>query len=106
MKKLIIALSLVISSVSFADDCSSAALDIAKMNLDQVARSYGFESSDIDGVSSKVEKVSAQVTKETSEVLNVYTVNGYVYKASYTVKVILDSLCAVHNLSIKDDSTL
>lgn len=104
MKKIILALSLVISSVSFANDCSQEAMNVAKVNLDQRARSYGFEYSSIspDSADLPVEIITAQ----NGEVLSVHTVYGSIYKAEYTVKVTLDSLCAIHNVSIQDDSSL
>lgn len=104
MKKLILALSLVISSVSFASECSPEAINVAKMNLDQVAKSYGFDNSEISQDSA--DNVIEIIIAKNGEELSVHTVYGYIYKAGYTVKVTLDSLCAIRNVSIQDDSSL
>lgn len=102
MKKFILSLSLIISSVSFASDCSQEAIKVAQVNLDQVAKSYGFNYSDISPDSSDIP--AEIITDKNGEELSVHTVYGSVYKAGYTVKVTLDSLCAIRNISIQDDS--
>ena len=105
MKKLGLALLvLTLSTASFASDCSQEAKNVAKINLDQVARQYGFESSDVLDSATLVIQETVKVTDDISETLSVFSVDGYIYKGSYTVTVTLDSLCGVRNINIQDDS--
>jgi hypothetical protein len=103
MKKLTIALlATMISASTFAASCGQDAREIAKLNLDQVAKKYGFESSDI-GASKFVGKEKVKVSGNISEIISSYEVNGGIYKASYKVKVKVDESCAVRSISIRED---
>ena len=104
MKNIFLTLGLLASFNSFASDCSQDAKDIAKVNLDQVAKKYGFDSSDVIDSAKLVKTVQVKISKTESETLSVFAVDGYIYKGSYTVTATLDSMCAVRNISIKDDS--
>ena len=98
MKKIIVLLALALSSHSFATECSSEAKDIAKINLDQVAKKYGFESSDIVDAARLVKTVQVK-----GETLSVFAIDGYIYKGSYTVTATLDSMCALRKINIQED---
>jgi hypothetical protein len=78
---------------ALAEDCKQDALQIAKMNLDQVAKKYGFDSSDIGEARSNGKAGKA----------GIYQVDGSIYKASYTVTLRLDSDCALQSLRISED---
>lgn len=107
MKKLgLLLLLLITTASSYASDCSLEAQKAAKMNLDQVARQYGFESSDVVDSAIFVRTETVKVTEDITETLSVFSVDGYIYKGSYTVTVTLDSLCGIRSLNIHDDSTL
>jgi hypothetical protein len=95
-------LAAIVSTSSFAGSCEQDARDVAKLNLDQVARKYGFESSDL-GSSKLVGKEKVKITEKVSETLSSFEVNGGIYRANYTVKVKLDESCAVRNVSIRED---
>jgi hypothetical protein len=104
MKNITIALlATIISASSFAASCGQDAREIAKMNLDQVAKKYGFESADI-GSSKFVGKEKVKISGNISEVISSYEVQGGIYKASYTVKVKVDESCAVRSVSVKEDA--
>ena len=98
MKKMIVALALtLVSFQSFASTaCSESALEISKSNLDQKARAYGFEGSDLLAE-------SLVASEEGSDGSVVYTVEGYIYKASYTVTSRLDSSCGVEFVMITEN---
>ena len=95
-------LAAIISTSSFASSCEYDVREIAKLNLDQVARKYGFESSDLGSIK-LVGKEKVKITENVSETISSFVVNGGVYKANYTVKVKVDELCAVRNVSIRED---
>ncbi len=103
MKKITLAILVaIIATSSFAASCEQDAREIAKLNLDQVARKYGFESSDL-GASKLVSKEKVKISGNISEMISSFEVNGGVYKANYTVKVKVDESCAVRNVSIRED---
>jgi hypothetical protein len=103
MKKLSLAiLATIISSSSFAASCGQDARDLAKMNLDQVAKKYGFDSADI-GTSKFVKKEKVKIAGNLSETLSTYQVNGGIYKANYSVRVKVDESCALRSLSVRED---
>jgi hypothetical protein len=79
---------------ALAEDCKQDALQIAKMNLDQVAKKYGFDSSDIG---------EAHARNSKSDKLSIYQVDGAIYKAQYTVTIRFDSSCALQSLQISED---
>lgn len=107
MKKLgLILLVLTLSTSSFAFDCSVQAKKVAKMNLDQVAIIYGFESSDVIDSAVLVRTETVKVTVDITETLSVFSVAGNIYKGNYTVTVTLDSFCGTRNVNIHDDSTI
>ena len=106
MKALIMIATLLTSVSVFAADCSVDATEIAKTNLDQVARKYGFESSYVEGPAKLVKKTKVEIVKGIYETLSVYSSDGYIYKGEYTITVTVDSSCAVRNLKIHDNSTL
>ena len=89
------------SSAFAAADCSNDAYKIAKMNLDQVAKKYGFKSSALD--SKVVGPVTSMVVDaQAAEVWSKYAFNGSVYKSSYKVSVTVDDLCAVRVVKINE----
>ena len=98
MKKMIIAMILtLVSFQSFASsECSLNALEISKSALDQKARAYGFEGSDLLAE-------SLVVTENGEDGSATFSVEGYIYKASYTVTSRLDSLCGVEFLIITEN---
>lgn len=100
MKRIIIAMALtLVSFQSFAtSECGVSALEVARVNLDQKARAYGFE----DG--SAIEEETLVLTEEGSDVgSSTYKVDGYIYKAGYTVTVRLDSSCGLESLKIEEN---
>ena len=105
MKKLsTILLMALVSTSAFAKDCSKVAKSVAKMNLAQVARKYGFDSANMGvGAATLIRTKKVKITEKTLETLSVFEVGGYIYKASYTAKVTLDESCAIRNVSIQDD---
>ena len=107
MKKLgLIVLLTLITSTTFAADCAQDAKEVAKMNLDQVARKYGFESSDIVDSAKVVKTVKVKITKDISETLTVFSVAGSIYKGDYSLLITLDESCAVRAVTIHDDASL
>ena len=103
MKPLVFfALALLPFSSALAEDCKSDALEIAKLNLDQVARKYGFDNSDIGGIrSSRI--IRSQPKNPNSEKLLAFTIDGSIYKGLYTITVVTDASCAVRSVKIVDD---
>ncbi len=103
MKTLILfALALLPLTSAFAEDCKTDALEIAKLNLDQVARKYGFDASEIGGIRSS-ETIRAQPKNPNSEKLLAFTIDGSIYKGLYTVTVVTDLSCATRSVKIVDD---
>jgi hypothetical protein len=98
-------LTLMMTASARAEDCKANAISVAKMNLDQVAKQYGFETSDIAG-GALIRTMKVKVTKTVSEKLSIYRVSGSIYKASYSVTVALDDSCAVRSVNIHDDASL
>ncbi len=97
MKMAIVMALALVSFNSFASDCRETVLEIAQLNLDQQAYAYGFEEG------SAIDSESILVTEEPSEDgSNMYMVNGYIYKASYSVFVDLDSSCRLQSVSIQE----
>lgn len=100
----ILTLASLMATSAFASDCSKEAKEIAKMNLDQVARINGFKSSDIIGSPTLLKTKDVEVTEDMIEKVSTFTVDGYIYKASYTVTVTLGGFCDVRNVTVHDDS--
>ncbi len=86
-------------------NCLAEAKIVAKMNLDQFAKQYGYESSEIAGAA-LVRTMKVKITKTFSEKLSVIKVDGSIYRATYTVTVVMDDACAVHSVNIHDDASL
>ena len=84
-------------STNPTNECRSAATEIAKMNMDQKAKSYGFDSA---SVSEAVYKKSIQKKYEKNYV---YSVESNIYKASYTATVVVDSSCGAISISIQEN---
>lgn len=101
-----ILLFIFISNSVFAGDCSSQAKEIAKMNLDQVARQIGHNSSDVNEQASFVRAEKVKIDADLYETLATYAIGGSIYKGNYTITATLDESCAVRSVSIHDDSTL
>ena len=106
MRKIIVAgLLSFISFNSFAADCLKEAKEVAKINLDQVAHQYGFETSDVSEAK-LIKKLKIKISKNITDNLSVFNVYGSIYKGTYTLTVTLDDSCAIHALTVHDDSTL
>ena len=97
----LLALTLLPLASAFAEDCKSDALEIAKVNLDQVARKYGFDASDIDGVRAST-IIRSEPKNPNSEKLLAFTIDGSIYKGLYTVTVVTDLSCATRSVNIAD----
>jgi hypothetical protein len=113
MKKIITAALVMLSCTSFADKgeavvkskakvdhCSSEAVAIAKMNLDQKAAKYGHRES---SVTSSTFVSSSEA--EFGEVLSKYESEGYIYKGTYLIEMTLDSSCSVNSVLIREKLT-
>jgi hypothetical protein len=98
----LLALALLPLTSAFAEDCKSDALEIAKLNLDQVARKYGFDASEIGAIRSSG-TIRAQPKNPNSEKLLAFTIDGSIYKGLYTVTVVTDLSCATRSVKIVDD---
>ena len=96
MKKILVLLSFISLNALAGTDCIGEASNIAKMNLDQKAKAYGFESSDLETMPSDV-----SVAKKTDE-SSLFKFVGYIYKATYEVSVSVDSSCGVEAVLIKE----
>lgn len=98
MKKII--LSVLISFVSlqaFAEhDCKSAALEVAKANMDLKAKAYGFSSSDVANDTISIEPSTSKDKSIT------YSVEAHIYKGTYIVNVVMDSICGVQGVLIEE----
>jgi hypothetical protein len=79
-----------------AAECKSAATDIAKMNMDQKAKKYLFDSSGVD------EAVFNKSIDKYRDKLYIYNVDASIYKARYNVEVTVDSSCAVDSVKITE----
>ena len=73
--------------------CKNAAKAVAKMNMDQKAQAYSFQTSYVDDASDAVKN---------GDLLK-YSLSADIYRANYTVEVILDTSCAVHSVKIKEN---
>ncbi|MEQ1721750.1 MAG: hypothetical protein ABL930_01150 [Pseudobdellovibrio sp.] len=85
-----------------AGECRAAATEIAKMNMDQKAKAYLFDSSDVG------ETVFDKSITNDTEKLYVYNVDAFIYRGNYNVEVTVDSSCAVDSVKITEilrDST-
>jgi hypothetical protein len=86
--------TLAISSTGWsASECTGTLRDLAKLNLDQKAKAYGFSSSDITSE-------PLQVTALKDSVVIDFT--GFIYKAEYSVSVKADSSCGVESVGITE----
>lgn len=91
----LLASSVVFATTSTTANCQIAALEIAKLNLNQKAKSYGFSYSDISDTT--ITPISGKNTDALS-----YSVIGYIYKATYNITVSVDTSCGVEQVRIKE----
>ncbi len=85
---------------SMLEKCKVEVKSIAQMNMDQKARSYGFDGAAVDSL----DVVTLDREIETKiEKLYEFSTGAYIYKGSYTVKVVLDSSCAVSSVNITEN---
>lgn len=92
--KLALALTALLSFPAFAyDDCTPQAWVAAKMSLDEQAKEFQFEES---AVESAPDKKIIFLTGEYFEF------TGYIYKATYKVKVTTDTACQVEQVAIEE----
>lgn len=96
MKTLLVLLSFISLNALAGTDCIGEASNIAKMNLDQKAKAYGFESSDLEAIPSDIS------TAKKADESSLFKFVGYIYKASYEVSVSIDSSCGVEAVVIKE----
>jgi hypothetical protein len=79
-----------------ASQCRASATEIAKMNMDQHAKKYAFDASEVmDAVF-----VESVVVKD--EKFYKYDVEAYIYKGNYNVTVLVDASCAVSSVAINE----
>lgn len=88
-----------------AADCTAQAKKVAQMNLDQFAGQYGYSASEIAGAK-VLRTIKKKITKTISEKLSVIKVDGSIYRATYTLTLVMDEACAVHSVNIHDDASL
>ncbi len=88
-----------------AADCIVEAKKVAQMNLDQFAGQYGYATSEIAGAK-VIRTIKKKITKTISETLAVIQVDGSIYRATYTVTVVMDEACAVRSVNVHDDASL
>lgn len=92
--KFALVMAMMFSLPAFAyEDCSPQAWVAAKAKLDEQAKEFMFEESFVE---------STPATKIRIPGGEYYEFTGYIYKATYTVKVTTNSTCLVEQVDIEE----